>query len=125
MLNDADKKNILDFLLKKISDISSKEYQTRVWIQGKGPEWDDFSETVCCFFSDADPIIESYKEFGITDEQNLILKRFRDEFDAFSSKHHEAFEFIDTPEWAEIMEKAKEVLKAFNYIKKPFSSGPQ
>jgi hypothetical protein len=32
---------------------------------------------------------------------------------------------MDSPEWAEIMEKAKLVLKAFNFVKKPYSNSPQ
>lgn len=31
--------------------ISSKEYQKRIWIDGKGPEVDDFDDTVSDFLS--------------------------------------------------------------------------
>jgi hypothetical protein len=36
-------------------------------------------------------------------------------FEAFSDGHNWPAEFIDTPEWTKITEKAKEVLKAFHW----------
>ena len=47
--------------------------------------------------------------------QHAILKKFRDEFDRFCDENDYPEEFIESPEWAEIIELAKEVLKAFNY----------
>jgi len=109
---------ILISFLETIEGISNKEYQKKVWIRGEGPECDDFDETCCNFFGDGDPIIENYKDFGITDSQHRLLVQFRDKFRAFSDENNWPQEFIDTPEWEKIMEMAKEVLKAFNYRKK-------
>ena len=117
MLTDEDRKYILNEHLRNIYHISDKEYQRRVWIQGKGPECDDFDETCCHFFDDGDPMLENYKDFSITDNQYQILKRFRDRFRSFSDDNYWPPEFIDTPEWNEITEMAKAVLKAFNYSK--------
>ena len=125
MKTNENKTSILYQFLTTIWGISDIEYQKRIWIRGEGPEWDDFTETVCHFFDDGDPILEKYKEYGISDKQYEILKKFRDDFEAFSDGYSEAFEFIDTPEWAEIMEKAKDVLKAFNFVKKTYLSRPQ
>jgi len=116
-LTNKAKKDILNFVLERVSNISDKEYQKRVWIRGEGPECDDFTETVCHFFDDGDPIIENYKDFEITDSQYVLLTKFRDEFRGFSRKYDFPQEFIDTPEWAKIMKLAKEILKAFNYQK--------
>ncbi len=113
MLNDEDRKYILNQFLINISGISDKEYQKRVWIQGEGPECDDFDETVCHFFDDGDPILDKYKEFGITDDQYHLLKKFRDNFESFSDDNHWPPEFIDSPEWEKIMKQAKEILTAF------------
>jgi hypothetical protein len=55
------------------------------------------------------------KKFWITDSQYQILRKFRDKFRAFSDGHSYEPLFIDTPEWSEITEMAKEVLKAFHY----------
>ena len=118
MLTKKDRENILNFVLKKISDIANREYQERVWIRGEGPECDDFTETVCHFLDEGENVLDKYNEFDLTDSQYNTLKKFRDDFKVFSDKYNEAFEFIDTPEWAEIIEKAKIVLRAFNYIKK-------
>lgn len=107
------KKYILEEFLRNILSISDKEYQKRVWISGKGPEADDFDETVCHFFHEGDAILDSYAKFGITENQYALLKQFRDTFEKFSDEHYLPEEFIDTPQWAKIMEMAKEVLKTF------------
>ena len=117
MLNNEAKKQILNSVLETIEGISDKEYQKRVWIRGEGPEVDDFDETCCNFFGDGDGVIEKYKDFGIPDSQYRILKRFRDRFRVFSDKSDFPEEFIDTTEWAGIMNLARDVLKAFNYKK--------
>jgi hypothetical protein len=92
-----------------------KEYQKRVWIRGEGPEVNDFDETVCEFFDNGNPVLNEYKECGITDSQYQILMRFRDRFRAFADEHSYEPLFIDTHEWNAIVDMAKEVLKAFDY----------
>ena len=52
---DIDREQILISVLETIKDISDKEYQRRVWIEGRGPECHDFDEAVCDFFGDGDP----------------------------------------------------------------------
>jgi len=88
----------------------------------EGPEVNDFDEAACYFFDLCDPILKKYHEYGISEEQCQILKKFRDKFEAFCDgpavEHYLPENFINTPEWARIMEMAKEVLIAFNYEKK-------
>ena len=115
MLTNKDKKQILDCCLRTVKGISDKEYQKRVWIRGEGPEVDDFDETACHFFQEADGIIEKYKDFEITESMLHLLKRFRDEFKSFSDENDFPEEFIDTEEWKKIMLSATKVLTAFNY----------
>ena len=113
-----DKKQILEALIEIVSDISDKEYQQRVWIRGEGPEAADFDETVCIFFQVGDHVVEEYKNFGLTEYQYHLLKEFRDQFEAFADNNNWPPKFIDTPEWARIMNMAKGVLKAFDYKNK-------
>lgn len=110
-----DRKQILLSVLETIEGISNKEYQERVWIRGEGPECDDFDETCCNFFGDGDPMLENYKDFKITESQYHILKKFRDKFRSFSDENDWPPKFINTPEWGEITEMAKEILQIFNY----------
>ena len=117
------RKQILMSVLETIEGISDKEYQKRVWIRGEGPECADFVETCCNFFGDGDPLIENYKDFGISESQYHLLKKFRDDFRAFSDANDWPEEFIDTPEWARIMEMAKEVVEAFHFKKTPVFVG--
>ncbi len=106
---------MLENLLYIIEGISDKEYQKRVWLRGEGPEVDDFTETVCNFFDFGEPVLNNYKNCGLTQNQHLILKQFADIFRSFSEEFSHPIEFIDTPEWDEITKMAAEVLKAFDY----------
>ena len=108
-------KKMLRNALQAVEWISDKAYQKRVWIGGGGPN--DFDETACHFFDNGDPVLSEYKKCGITNDQYLILKKFSDKFRAFSDEHSYEPTFIDTPEWNEITEMAKEVLKIFDYKK--------
>ena len=105
------KKKILETFIRMVDHISDKEYQKRAWIKG---EEADFDEAVCLFFGDGDPILENYKDFGLTESQYKPLKKLRDEFRIFADKNDIPEEFIDTPEWNKITNLAKESLKKFN-----------
>ena len=112
------RKQILNSVLETVAGIANKEYQKRVWLRGEGPECDDFDETVCHFFEDGKPMLKEYKKFNISEGQYQILTKFYKEFDEFDDNHFHPLEFIDSPEWERIMNRAKEVLKAFNYQEK-------
>ncbi len=115
VLSEEDRKYILNEHLRNISRIADKKYQTRIWIRGEGPEVDDFDETVCHFFDDGDPILKSYKEYNISEEQHRLMMELRSNFEAFSDQNDLPEEFIDSLAWKEIMEMAREVLKAFHF----------
>ena len=65
MLTNDDRKQIVQSFLETIEGISDKKYQIRVWINGQGPEFDDFTETTCHFFEESEGILENPKEFKI------------------------------------------------------------
>src|SRR5258708_5370963 len=112
MMTYDDRKHILNSLLDTIEAISNKEYQKRVWIQGKGPECDSFDETSCYFYDFSEMILKNHKEYGLTDNQYNLMNGFYKKFDEFSDVWPP--EFIDTPEWQQIVNMAKEILVAFN-----------
>ena len=114
----TNKRKISEWFLQNLYLISNKEYQKKIWIEAAGPECQDFDEAVNDFFDDGDDILEKYLDYGLTQIQYQVLKKFRDEFDFFVKKNHFPEEFIDSPEWAKIMDLAKDVLKAFNFQKK-------
>jgi hypothetical protein len=118
-LTEDSRKTILKRCLETIEGISDVEYQKRVWIRGEGPECDDFDEQMVFFFDDGEPIFESYKDFGISDEQYQLLMKFHGVLDVFSDEmlYHPAQEIISDPRWHEIQKMAKEVLKSFDYPK--------
>ena len=108
---------IINYLLGNVACIADQKYQERVWIKGEGPECDDFNETVCQFFDAADPVLDDYKNFNISDSQYHLLTNFREKFEIFCNDHYEPEQFISSPEWTHISEMAKAVLEAFNYKK--------
>ena len=116
------KKQILRSVLNVIYGISDIDYQKRVWVRGEGPEAEDYDESCCNFFQDGEGVLSHYKDFDLSEKQRQDLKKFRDEFKYFDDNieinYSVPAEFIDTPEWAKIMESAKKVLKAFNYEQK-------
>jgi len=114
---EINRKQVIIVFLQNLYRISNKEYQKRVWIEGAGPECHDFDEAVNDFFGDGEPILENYQDCGLSQSQYRLLKKLYDEFRIFADKNDFPEEFIDTPEWASIMNLAKEVLKAFNYKK--------
>jgi hypothetical protein len=114
IIMEINRKQIIETFFRIVEHISDKEYQKRVWIRGEGPEVDDFDETICHFSQEGDGIIEHYKDFGLTEHQYGVLKRFRDRFRAFADENDFPQEFVDSPEWQKIVDMAKGVLKAFN-----------
>lgn len=111
------KKKILNNHLETIFGIANQDYQERVWIRGEGPEVDDYTESMCHFFDDGDPIIANYKEYAITKKQLSLLLKLREAIEDFNSNTR--FElgpnFTDSPEWKKIILIAKEVLHEFDY----------
>ena len=108
---------ILNSFLENLFFISDKEYQKRIWIEGKGPECYSFEDAVCNFFDLGEYIFQNHEGYGITDNQYHLLVQFRDEFKSFADENDWPHLFIDTLEWAKIISMAKEILEAFNYQK--------
>jgi len=106
------KHEILKSFLRIISKITDKKYQKHAWIEGNAS---DFEEFVCLFFDLVDPILDKYEDYSISRNQYKLLKRFRDEFEAFADKNSQPSGFIETSEWARIIKKALQVLKSFNF----------
>jgi hypothetical protein len=114
---DPTKKEVLIDYLKIVSFFSDKQLQIRRWMYGEGP---DFSETTCYFFDLGNYVLDDYRSFGMNDKQYRILTNFRDELRTYDDNHNFmiAQQFIDSPEWATIMKKAKETLCAFHKAEK-------
>ena len=106
---------ILKTLLERIESIYDKEYQQRVWIEGEVQNVMILMKLLIVSWMTGMSILKNFKDFGITDNQYLLLKIFSKSLEAFSDENDWPQEFIDTPEWTKITEMAKEVLKAFHW----------
>ena len=67
----TNRKQVVETFIKIIEHISDKDYQKRVWIKGKGPEVDDFDETVNFFTEIGDPILKNHQDYKITENHPL------------------------------------------------------
>jgi hypothetical protein len=112
-MKDSNKKQILTTLIENIAHVADEEYQRRVWIEGRGPECEDFDEFTSYFFDESNAILEKYKDFNLTEIQHQVLEKFcRDLYNFFLYNYH-PIEFVSDPAWKEIIETAKEVLREF------------
>ncbi len=122
MSNNADRKQILDSFIENIACMSDERYQERVWVRSEGPECDDIDDTICDFF-DEDYVLENYKDYGITENQHRLLMNLHDKLRVFSdtqdvySPEKSTEDLILLPQWQEIRDISKNVLKAFLYKK--------
>ena len=112
------RRKILQEFLCNLDIISNKSYQKIVWIEAKGPKVHSFDNAVCDFFDLGEYIFENYQGYNITEQQQEILEQFRKEFEAFADENDWPPFFIESPEWEKITEMAKDVLAAFNYVRK-------
>lgn len=119
-ISEEDRKSLISVFLRDIEHLSDEEYQQRVWVEGRGPEAQDYGEFYDFFVNEDKAIIDNYKEYGITEEQHQLLIKLYSRLYAVDNalyfKLTEA-EMIRTPEWKSVTEIAKDVLKAFNYYK--------
>ncbi len=119
MFNDVNMKNnkILISYLEVISGIADREYQERVWIRGEGPECDDYTESICHFFDDGDPIISNYEGYEITKRQLDSLIKLREAVQDFNSsvRFELGPDFLYSAEWINITLMAQQVLQVFGY----------
>ena len=112
-MTQKDYRYLVNRFLFLVSNISDKEYQKRIWIRGEGPEVDSFDEAVCQLFPIIEDLVENPKKFKITSSQFEKTLEFYHKYDSFCDDNDYPEEFIDSVEWAEIIDLAKEVLKSF------------
>ena len=123
MSNFIDRKQILEEFLNNIFRLSDEKYQERVWVKAEGPECNEIDDAVCDFFDDGDPILEEHKDFRITEHQYKLLmilhkklRAFTDAFDVYSP-YRSTEKLIQLPQWQEIRNIAKKVIRTFDFKK--------
>ncbi len=124
MTKEIIRQQILEEFLKNIVRLSDEKYQERVWVRAEGPECNDIDDAVVDFFDDGNPILEKYKGYGISESQYSLLmtlhqklRKFTDTFGVYSPEKSTA-KLIQFPQWQEIRDVSKKVLKAFNFNKR-------
>ncbi len=120
MTNKIIRQQILEEFLKNILRLSDEKYQERIWVRAEGPECNDIDDAVCDFFDDGNPILEKYIDYEITENQYKLLmilhsklRKFTDVFGVYSPVKSTAH-LIKLPQWQEIREISKKVIKGFN-----------
>jgi hypothetical protein len=110
---DNNKKGMKDLIVNLVHKFSDKEYQKRVWLEGKGSECESYDEAFMFFCETYDDIREIYKNFGFSEEQNELLEAFYkkiDEYDENAPRDYAAI--LNDPKWNEICQFAKKVYEA-------------
>lgn len=121
MTHKIKRKSDLDEFLKNIAIIADEKYQERVWVKAEGPECNDIDDAICDFF-DNHYVLKRYKDFGITEDQHQLLTKlyaklrtFTDTFGVYSPEKSTE-KLIQLPQWKEIREMSKIVLKSFDFV---------
>jgi len=114
------RKSIMLSLLYAISQLSDEEYLQKAWVERKSPE--DFDEFTNNYLREFESMNKNYKFFGLSEFQHEKWDNFYKAYHYFcyNNQYDDNPElFIHSSEWREIMALAQEVLKVFNYNKKP------
>lgn len=121
MLDDESKRgnfNSLCGLIDCIEEFADREFQQRVWIEGRGPEVSSYNEAICGVFDDH--MIEDFARdrgagCGLSHEQTEALRLFARELDAFNPGVPESEDdraIVMRPGFEEIVELASRTVAA-------------
>lgn len=107
-------------LLYRIDDIADKKSQQRIWIDERRPGYNPFQNIIKSFFETykTKKILENYKDYEITDPQRESLAKLYDELERYRLKaegEEDLEKILKDPEWHQIQDLAKEVMKAFDF----------
>jgi hypothetical protein len=117
---------ILKGILVVIEKIADTRFQQAAWVENTVHPYAIFEESMHQLFDDYElsAVLSDYKNYGISDEQHVILNEFYDMLNQYSDEKMSWLqtvnpkELLTDPKWHKIQKTAKEVLKIFNYKKK-------
>jgi hypothetical protein len=109
-------------LLSLISDFAFPKFQKRVWIEERRPGKNPFREMMERFFHSnackTKEIIEQYKDYEVTEEQQRYLIKLYDTLKLYWEKNKDEEDLrkiLDEPEWHQIQALSGEILKIFQW----------
>ncbi len=128
-------------LKENLQDLSSLDFQRKVWIENSLPEiWWDWVEAICGYFDDLGmDYDDSKKQVGLeahvksgelTSAEADLLRPFNDAFHLYTrdTPNHPTIEeyekIINDPEWIKITKLAGEILKQIDFDKLPSEAYP-
>ncbi len=116
MANDEGRYNALCGLFQQIEEFASREYQLRVWVEGKGPEVSSYCEAFETLF-DYQIDYFSNLEVGRYDLSGPLidsLRGFLNTINSFTDRWLPSetadFEVINLPQWESVCSDARNVL---------------
>lgn len=108
-------KDIRNFILKLIREISDEEYQKRVWVEGKGPEVSSFAELISAFDEDLiEDLSQNYQKYGFTRPQFEKIQDLYQQVDDYTMSIPDdvlSEEIVSDPRWHQVRQFAKKFLK--------------
>ena len=115
---DPDLQVTIDNYLDTVQSGASLSYQKRIWIKHEGPEVEDFQEFLC-FLGDFGLHLDE-KQYKLSKHQLKLISEYSKMVRYFHLNYSSEEEFIETPEWANAIKKANEILNAFG-VKERFN----
>ena len=107
-------------ILSAIKELSDVQYQTKVWLEGKGTEVSSFDEAICRLFDDyeLDSFIEKFSSMEqVSLKKIVLLKKYREQLTNYLStlKDEVSIEqLITDPAWKKLCQLAKETYDNLN-----------
>jgi hypothetical protein len=104
-------------MIENLEELSSLEFQERVWRRGEGPEVSSYEEAVDQFFDvlmGAAEFNNHWRNLELTDCQWSSLKAFARMLDEFGNSvpdNSAPGQILDNPKWSNVRAKAQGVLK--------------
>ena len=99
-------------VMNTVREIADPEFQQRVWVDGAGPEFSDWTEVMCKLFDDFlfdDFVDRDWQQFGFSSESHQLLVQLREQLNNYEEKETNA-EIVADPKWQQIREFAGKVL---------------
>lgn len=110
-------------LLSIVKEIADKDFQERVWLQGRGIEVSSWEEMLCKFFDDydADNFVDNHMDAaGLSVQQQHAMKDLRDALNNYSDRIGDSYsvqQILDDSEWHRIRDDiAKTTLNRFHMV---------
>ncbi len=108
-----EKEKWINWIKEELQEISDKEFQERVWVNGQGSEMSSYIEVMNRLFDDKrfNEFIDKAHLLGLNHELIKELSELSGQLENYNDKNKSHAEIVKDIKWGEIRDKAKLVLQ--------------